>query len=311
MRQRPLGRTGLSCSEVSLGTWGLSGDGYGEQPTGEAERVVLRSRALGINTFETASSYADGAMEAQLGRLLGRDPDAILITRVGVQRSPEPRRKRFDIEWLDTELDHSAKRLRRERPDLILLHNPVKLESTTTDWMAEQVRRGRIRSWGVSVGSVGIAREAIRLGAPVIQLAYNPLWHEEFDALREELATHQVGVLARSVLAHGLLCGYWPTDRVFPPGDHRSERWSGDDLRRRLRQLDILRPLVSGNVPTLRAAALRWVLHQDQVSSAVLGPRSVLQLDQLVREAGTAPYLPSALVATVQQRLEEMHVSSP
>jgi aryl-alcohol dehydrogenase-like predicted oxidoreductase len=310
MRQRPLGRTGISCSELSLGTWGLSGDGYGELPAGEAERVILRSRALGINSFETASSYAGGAMEEQLGRLLGHDHRTILITRIGVQRSPEPRRKRFDIEWLDTELDLSAKRLHRDRPDLVLLHNPIKLESETTQWMEEQTKKGRIRSWGVSVGSLDVAREAIRLGAPVIQLAYNPLWHQDFEALREEIQSHEVGVLARSVLAHGLLCGYWPPDRVFTPGDHRCERWTGDELRRRLRQLDILRPLVSGTVPTLRAAALRWVLHQEQVSSAVLGPRSVLQLDQLVREAGTVPYLPSDVVATVQQRLEEMNVSS-
>src|SRR6185503_21273899 len=115
-----------------------------------------------------------------------------------------------------------------------------------------------------------------------------------------------VGILAHSVLSYGLLCGHWSSDKYFPEGDHRAERWTRDELRRRIRQLDALRPLLGGNVLTLRSSALRFVLSNTLVASALIGPRSTLQLDQLVREAGKGPpYLtedaPRALSARLLQ----------
>src|SRR6185503_14102101 len=104
-----------------------------------------------------------------------------------------------------------------------------------------------------------------------------------------EVSESGVGVLARSVLAHGLLAGHWSAEREFYPGDHRAERWTPAELKQRLAQLEALRPVVTGPVHSLRAAALRFVLSNQIVSSAILGPRSAAQLEQLVREAGTAP----------------------
>ena len=67
MRKRPLGNTGLLVSELGLGTWGLSGDGYGPVAEAEQEGVIERALALGITLFETADSYALGGMEKKLG----------------------------------------------------------------------------------------------------------------------------------------------------------------------------------------------------------------------------------------------------
>ena len=122
-----------------------------------------------------------------------------------------------------------------------------------------------------------------------------------------DIAQSGIGVLARSVLAHGLLTGHWSAEREFYPGDHRMQRWTRDELRRRISQLDALRPVVSGNVLTLRAAALRFVLSNQLVSSAVLGPRSVAQLDQLIRESGSGPpYLRDTALAELSGRLRSM-----
>jgi aryl-alcohol dehydrogenase-like predicted oxidoreductase len=85
------------------------------------------------------------------------------------------------------------------------------------------------------------------------------------------------------------LAGQYPPSHTFTDDDHRSQRWTRPEFETRLRQLDALRPFVSGDVLTLRAAALRFVLANEVVSSAVLGPKSVEQLEQLVREAGTEP----------------------
>ena len=69
-------------------------------------------------------------------------------------------------------------------------------------------------------------------------------------------------------------------------------------------QLDALRPMVTGALASLRSIALRFVLANQIVSSAVLGPRSVAQLDQLVREAGMPPYLHITALAELSGRLK-------
>jgi aryl-alcohol dehydrogenase-like predicted oxidoreductase len=115
--------------------------------------------------------------------------------------------------------------------------------------------------------------------------------------------------IARSVLAHGLLAGQWSAEREFYPGDHRAERWNADELRRRVGQLNALRPVVGGDVPSMRAVALRYVLSNPKVTSAVLGPRSTHQLDQLVREAGREPpYLTGAAMTQLTRRLSAVGI---
>jgi aryl-alcohol dehydrogenase-like predicted oxidoreductase len=116
-------------------------------------------------------------------------------------------------------------------------------------------------------------------------------------------------VLARSTLAHGLLAGHWTADREFYGTDHRAERWTREELRIRVSQLDPIREIAAKYVLTLRAAALRFVLANELVSAAVLGPRSVPQLEQLLREAGTSPpYLRDTMLTELSTRLESLGI---
>jgi aryl-alcohol dehydrogenase-like predicted oxidoreductase len=116
-------------------------------------------------------------------------------------------------------------------------------------------------------------------------------------------------VLARSTLAHGLLVGHWSAQRDFGPGDHRADRWTVPELERRVEQLAALRFLIHGDVMTLRAAAVRFVLANSIVSSAVLGPRSVAQLEEIVREVGSGPvYLRDPDLARLPHALDAVGV---
>ena len=309
MRHRRLSKTGLHVSELGLGTWGLSGDGYGPVPEVEQDRVIDRARALGITLFETADSYAGGQMEARLGRRVPDDGTAHIVTKLGTDRRTSLPRKRFDAEYLRDAFGRSRDRLRRNVVSVVLLHNPsaTAVEGGEATGLLEELRqRGELVAWGVSAGSVPVAEAAIRQGAAVVQLACNALFCGDLLGLRGAVGTHDVGVLAHSVLAYGLLSGHWAADKDFAEGDHRQDRWTAESLRHRLRQLDALRPAVGGPVLTLRAAALRYVLCQEHVSCAVLGPRSTLQLDQLVREAGKEPpYLPEDTLTALRTRLRQ------
>lgn len=309
MRRRALGKTGLEVSELSLGTWGLSGDGYGAVPADQMEGVIDRALQLGVNLFETADVYGDGEMERKLGE---RAPaDAIIVTKLGTDLAGVPQRKRFDESYLDSALDASRSRLARN-PDVVLLHNPsaAALRNGEGAFLATAKAAGRMKAWGVSIGDAEVGNAALDAGAEVIGLTYNAFSSGALNDLTPRLQIEQAGVLAHSVLAYGLLCGHWARDRAFPPGDHRSQRWSPDELRRRISQLDALRSVVGGPVVSLRAAAVRFVLSNDLVSSAVLGPRTTFQLDQLIREAGReAPYLDDERRIKLETRLHDVGVT--
>lgn len=316
MRKRPLGKTGLDVSELSLGTWGLSGDGYGPVKEFEVDRVIDRALELGINLIDTADVYGDGAMEAKLGeRLEGRADPPVIVTKVGTDRHARPRPKKcFQPGYLREAVQRSRERLRRPTMDVVLLHNPslsTLMRDEATGLMKELVAEGTIKAWGVSVGDVDTARAALASGAEVIELAYNVFFSRDLHELSGDLAVSGAGVLARSVLGHGVLAGLIHVHRAFAPDDHRVARWSREELGTRLRQLEAIRSLVGGDVLTQRSLALRFVLSNQLVSSAVLGPRTVPQLEQLVREAGKGPpYLADDVLARLPGNLAKVGVES-
>lgn len=310
MRTRPLGQTGIDVSELSLGTWGLSGDGYGAVVEAEKDRTIDRALELGVTLFDTADVYGKGAMEKKLGERLPKE-GARVVTKLGTDLEATPPRKRFSAGYLQDAFERSRERLKRGKLDIVLLHNPTMEALSAGDGvgvMKELKETERIAAWGVSAGSVEVARSAIMSGADVIELAYNIFIARDLHELAADLAESHAGVLARSVLAHGLLTGHWSPEREFYEGDHRSDRWTREELKRRIAQLDAVRPLVtSGHVPTLRAASLRFALANQLVSSVVLGPRSVTQLEQLAREAGQGPpYLRDTALADLSARLRTL-----
>lgn len=304
MKTRPfIGQS--TVSQLSLGTWGLSGDGYGPVSEAIQDEVIHRARAYGITLYETADVYGRGAMEQRLGKILGADPSVTIVTKVGTDRSAMPQRKRFDAAYLREACARSSERLARPKIDVLLLHNPAEqtlAQDEVSGVLGELKTEGKLGVWGVSAGSAAVARAALERGAEVLELAYNCFATSDLDGLA--LGAGKVAVLARSVLAYGLLCGQWSETKIFSPGDHRAERWTHEQLRGRLKQLSALSSIIGGEVSSLRAAALRFVLSNPLVSSAVIGPRNRVQLDQLVREAGQGPdHLPPSSMTRLKDQL--------
>jgi aryl-alcohol dehydrogenase-like predicted oxidoreductase len=313
MRTRPLGNTGLTVTELALGTWGISGEGYGSVPEGEEERVLGRAFAVGIRLFETAAHYGHGATERRLGATLRGATDAIVVTRLGTDRSKVPAQKNFAKEALAQELTASLERLEAAAgPKVVaLLHNPSvrALDSGALDALREAHESGSLASYGVSVGSLEVAEKALEIGAPVLSFPYNIFHVEPLRGLREKLKEKGTGVLAHSVLAYGILSGRHSASKVFPYNDHRSERYPDDTLRARVRHLDAVRPLVSGDVDSLRSAALRFALAEPTISSVVLGPKNGAQLDQLIRDGrAEPPYLSEGKLSGLEARLGHLGV---
>jgi aryl-alcohol dehydrogenase-like predicted oxidoreductase len=307
----------MKLTELTLGTWGLSGDGYGPVSEADQTRVLDRALDVGIETIETADAYAAGRMEQLIGRAIARRSGdvgdrVVVITKGGTDRTTSPPRKRFDREYLRASVERSLRRLGRDRIEIYLLHSPsaeVFATSEPADALLELKHAGKIEHWGVSAGDVGVGRAALRRGAEVIELPYNLLHSTDLHRLAGEIVVSGAGVLARSTLAYGLLAGHWRRDRDFGPGDHRAHRWSKPELERRLEQLAALRFLINRDIITMRSAAVRFVLANQMVTTAVLGPRTVVQLEELVREIGTGPvYMRDADLARLPHALDTVGV---
>ena len=305
MRKRKLGKTGIEVSELTLGTWGLSGDAYGPLVEADVDRTIDRAVELGITLFDTADVYGGGTMERKLGQRLPAQK-TMVVTKLGTSVEGYPE-KRFDPSYLDRAFERSQARLKRECIDIVLLHNPsvATLENEEAVAVLKRLKdQVRCRAWGVSANCIEVAERAIERGADVLEMPYNCMFSSDVKALTEKITESGVGLLARSVLAYGLLAGHWTSDREFYPPDHRADRWNPAELKRRVEQLAALRAVIGGPVPNMRSVALRFVLSHERVTSAVLGPRNPTQLDQLVRDAGRMPpYLARATMAKLEAQL--------
>ncbi|MCL2777451.1 MAG: aldo/keto reductase [Polyangiaceae bacterium] len=311
---RPLGKTGLLVSELSLGTWGLAGDGYGKVEQADCERTLRRAIDMGFNLIDTADAYGGGRMEQLIGKLFANHPDLVVITKGGVDRTTDPARKNFTRDYLVAAAERSCKRLGIATIPVYLLHHPTPNTIAIGDAvraMEDLKKAGTIAHWGVCAGDEDVARAAIDQGAEVIELAYNLLHPIDMHRLSGDIMVAGCGVLARSVLAYGMLAGAWSKDHEFPEGDHRADRWTKLELEHRIAQLDAIRYLVHGNVHTMRGAAVRFVLANHLVSSAVLGSRRVVQLEQLVRETGSGPrYLSDDDLRALPRALDTVGIAS-
>ena len=310
MRRRPLGRTGLVVSELALVTFGLSGDGYGPVDEAEAERVVKRALGIGIDVFETSDAYSAGKMEALLQRA-GARARRVVVTRSASTSAPTPYRH-FHADYVRGR--RAPLREAPRPPPVVLLHHPSENaihQREGLDTLKRLKQEGVVRAFGVAAAEEHVAQAALEFGAEVVELAYNLLHVGPLSRLTGDVMVSGAGVLARSVLAYGLLAGDWDGQREFPEGDHRQERWTKLELERRVADVENLRFLVKGDVRSLRGAAVRFALASHVVSAAVLGPRSVEQLESLVRETGGGPrYLPEDDLREVYRVLERTGVNA-
>lgn len=314
MRKRPLGKTGLVVSELAIGTWGLSGDAYGNVDDADAETVLRRAIEIGFTLVDTADAYGAGKMERLCGKLAKDHPELVVVTKGGIDRTTDAPRKRFAADYLRAAVERSCKRLGKEALQLYLLHGPTPDTLHTgeaVETMNALVKEGKIQHWGVAAGDEDVARAALDKGAEVVELAYNLVHPLDLHRISGDVMVSGAGILARSVLAHGLLTGMWTKDRTFGEGDHRNDRWTRMELEHRLGQLDAVRFLVKGDVHTMRGSAVRFALANHLVSAAVLGPRTKEQLEQLVRETGGGPrYLPDEDLRQLPRALDRVGIHS-
>ncbi|GHA60427.1 aldo/keto reductase [Pontibacter akesuensis] len=283
MKYNLLGKSDLSVSEVSFGCMSLGDD--------DAENKQLLHQALdkGINFFDTADLYAKGENERTVGKAFQGMRDQVYIaTKVGNQWRPDgsgwdwnPRK-----EYILQAVDKSLQRLQTAYIDLYQLHG-----GTIDDPMDETIeafellqQQGKIRYFGISSIRPNVVREfVIRSSIVSVMMQYSLLDRRPEEAVLPLLQQHNIGVLARGSLAQGLLAGK-PAKPYL--------NYVTDEVRKAAEAVSAL----AGESGNAAATAVRYVLQQPAITTAVLGIRTNEHLkDALAASTTTAPLADQAI----------------
>jgi aryl-alcohol dehydrogenase-like predicted oxidoreductase len=296
MRTRALGRTGIQVSPYCLGT--MMFGHVGNPDHDECIRMVHHALDAGINVIDTADVYSGGEAEEIVGKALeGIRADVVLATKVNGRMADGPNRSGSSRRWIVAEVEHSLRRLQTDHIDLYQVHHPdpaTDIEETLSA-LTDLVRSGKVRSIGCSSLPASEIVEAQRVserrGLERFRTEQPPYSILNRAIEREVLPVCQrygMGTLVWSPLAMGLLTGRHRTGR---PSDGHAARmhWVPRHMtdERKLDAVERLVPLAedAGLSPTHMAMA--FAVAHPGVTSAIIGPRTPDQLDDLLAGAGT------------------------
>jgi len=316
MIYRPLGRTGWNISAIGFGAWAIGGT-WGETDDTAAMAALHRALDRGVNFFDTADVYGDGHSETLLARLRRERPsDAFYVaTKAGRRLNPHVAEGYRDLRPF---IERSLKNLEVEALDLLQLHCPPSAVYSMPEVFSaldDLVREGKLRHYGVSVERIDEALAAIKYpGVQSVQIIYNLFRQRPGEVFLPAAQAAQVGVLARLPLSSGMLSGKFTRESTFGADDHRGfnrngeafdkgETFSGVDFEQGLAAVEELRSLLPEGV-SLAKLALRWILMNEAVTTAIPGGRTPAQVDENVSAADLAT-LPAPLMqalADVYQR---------
>jgi L-glyceraldehyde 3-phosphate reductase len=286
------GRSGIVLPPISLGLWQNFG-GVNVFETGRA--VIRRAFDRGVTHFDLANNYGPpyGSAEENFGEILRKDfsdhrNELLISTKAGWDMWPGPYGLGGSRKYMLASLDESLARMGLEYVDIFYSHRPtidVPLEETMSA-LVQAVRQGKALYVGISSYGPERTREAAQIlkseGVPLLihQPSYSMLnrWVEkELLGTLDELG---VGCIAFSPLAQGLLTDKYlngvPENSRAKSGEGFSEEFlSAENLRR----VKALNEIANGRGQSLAQMAIAWVLRDKRVTSALIGARSVEQLD--------------------------------
>ncbi|MGQ4584347.1 aldo/keto reductase [Lysobacter sp. F60174L2] len=298
MQYRRLGSSGLQLSALSFGAWVTFGNQIGR---GVARDLIAAAWDNGINFFDNAESYANGAAESMMGDVIAdlRLPrDGFCVSSkvfFGAASEPRPTQKGLSRKHVTDACHDALKRLRVDYLDLYYCHRPdPDTPVAETVWaMDALVRQGKVLYWGTSEWPAAQIRDAHKvarahnLHAPTMeQPQYNLLHRERVELEYAPLyAEFGLGTTTFSPLASGLLTGKHNDGvredaRFGALGPHLRKTIVGTESERRLQRTRKFTALADSLGVAPAPLAIAWCLRNPHVSSVILGasrPEQLLQ----------------------------------
>jgi len=330
MEKTRFGRTGLEVSRLTFGC-GAVGGLMTKGDAANQDRAVAWARDNGINFFDTAASYGDGASETNLGRALGGNTDGIVVsTKVGLNE-----RDLSDVAGaVRRSLDASLARLRLDHVDIFQLHNTLGRPDRHGTLSTEQVLAdvvpafdklrdaGKTRFIGFTAkGEPDDLHTLVESGCfDSAQIFYNllvpsageavPVGYpsEDYRQLLDAAARHGVGSIGVRVLAGGALSGSEARHPLGMPSvaPIGSDTSYATDVERALRFAPLVEAGFAASLPEL---AVRYVVSNPALSTTEIGIATIEELQQAAAAVNRGP-LPQAALDQIKE-IQAGFVSAP
>ena len=298
MNHHPLGLTGVSVSRFCLGA--MMFGAWGNPDHDESVRIIHAALDAGINFIDTADVYGAGESEEIVGKALkDRRDDVILATKFHNPMGDDPNQQGNSRRWIMRAVEDSLRRLNTDWIDLYQVHRPdpgTDIEETLGA-LTDLVRQGKVRYIGGStfpasqiVEAQWAARERNLQRFVTEQPAYSILVRAvEADVLPTCLR-HGMGVMSYSPLTGGWLSGRWRKDSGQQASSRAGRLPERFDLanpfnQRKLDAVEELARLADDAGITLIQLAIAFVLNHPAITSALIGPRTMAQLESQLAAA--------------------------
>ena len=315
MRQRKFGKSGLTVSEIGMGTWELGGREWGD--IGEKEAVDLLRYAFekGVNFYDTADQYGGGRAERLLGEAFSALGDRVIIaTKLGyeldsdgwISQGGQVPSFNASRDYIIQSVEGSLKRLKKDAIDIYQFHAPPPAEKWDEAFgtMDELKSAGKIRFYGLCLGNEAQALKAIaETGISSLMLTYNILNQSMGKPVMETAAKNGIAVVARQPLSSGLLSGQLTADTEFAENDYR-KTWPREKFLADLNRVQQIKTIIGDKAKSLPQAALKFILAHPSVSCVIPGMMSAAQIDDGVGTSGTAP-LPKTIMDSLLESYGE------
>jgi methylglyoxal reductase len=326
MSTAPLGTSGLTPTRIGLGCWAMGGEGWGGTDADAAEAAIRESLDQGVTLIDTAPIYGFGLSEEIVGRAIkGRRDEVVLSSKCGMvwetglgeyfhPSSRGPIHRYLGRESVVRECHASLARLGTDYIDIYHTHfqedvTPVaEVMQTLLDLQAE----GLIRSIAISNTTTQRLLDYLAHGRiACVQEKYSMLDRTHEYDLFPNCVEHNVGVLAYSPLAMGLLTGKITQSRQFDEGDVRrgNARFTGESVEKVSKLLSAIEPVAASHDASIAQTVIAWTLSRPGITHVLCGARNPKQ----ARENAVAGNLEltSAEIASITSAIDASDLHLP
>jgi aryl-alcohol dehydrogenase-like predicted oxidoreductase len=296
MQYRTLGKTGIKVSPYALGTMMLGAIANGDHD--DCTRIIHKALDAGINFVDTADFYSQGESEVIVGKALkGRRDNVVLATKAHLPMGTDPNQQGNSRRWITRAVEDSLRRLQTDHIDLYQIHRPspdTDIEETLSV-LTDLMRAGKIRAIGSSTFPAseiveaqwvaerrGLAR--FRCEQPSYSMLTRSIEREVLPICQK----YGMGAMVWSPMAQGMLTGRYRKGQPLP--DSLRVKYFGKQMsdEHRLDAVEQLVGVAEKAGVSLTHMALAFAVAHPGVTSAILGPRTMAQLDDLIASAAVS-----------------------
>lgn len=300
MQQRKFGKTGITVSEIGMGTWELGGREWGDISEGDSIHLLKYAYDKGVTFYDTADQYGGGRAERLLGEAFSAVGDRVTIaTKLGyeldsdgwISQGGKVPSYNASRDYIRQSVEGSLLRLKRDVIDVYQFHAPPPDEiwEEAFGTMEELKGEGKIRFYGLCLGNEAQALKAMSdTGISSLMLTYNVLSQGMASPVMETAAESGIAVVARQPLSSGLLTGHISADTQFADNDYR-KTWSREKILGDLENVEEIKSIIGDTAQSLPQAALKFILAHPAICCVIPGMMTLTQVDDGVATSDAAP----------------------